>query len=80
MDLFVCLNAQLHFTMRENFQCHSSGASDFLLNSPNVFFSFGQNLSHLLLTLRAGEQAGIKGEAVFKLLDYCVNCGLLFGV
>ena len=43
-------------------------------------FGFFQDLSNLLLTLRDGEQAGVKCEAVFQPLDHCVYRSFQFGV
>ena len=55
-------------------------ASHFFLDPPEVRFSFFQDLSNLLLTLRDGEQAGVKREAVFQPLDHCVYRSFQFGV
>ena len=54
--------------------------SHFLLDPPEVRFGFFQDLSHLLLTLRDSEQAGVKGEAVFQPLNHCVYRSFQFGV
>ena len=43
-------------------------------------FSFFKGFSNLLLTLRAGEQAGVEREAIFQPLDYCVYRSFQFGV
>ena len=54
------------------FFCAFRATSHFFLDPPDVRFGFFQDSSNLLLTLRDGEQAGAKREAVFQPLDHCV--------
>ena len=49
-------------------------------NSPDILLGNFQNLPNLLLSFGAGQEAGIKCEAVFKPLDHSVDSGLQFHI
>ena len=49
-------------------------------NSPDILLGNLQNLPYLPLPFRAGQEAGIKCEAVFKPLDHGMDSSLQFHV